>query len=167
MKRYRILSILITVALVFIVSSCGDSGDSGTVKTPGTITPINAEEVNLLGNWNYTLTITDSECTGFVANGILDFQSMNGDLTVIGDVLIQGEGFLIANGICNLVPINITNTEWSGRPAVQSVSEFLTFKQLDLLGTGQTVRYDAFTSTRIVEVTTLLDGEVGTFTWTR
>lgn len=172
MKTYRILSVLITLTLMFIVSGCSSSGsgsDSASTlpTTPTTTTPVVTDEVNLLGTWNYALSTTDPECTGFVANGILDFQSLNGDITTIGDLLIQGEGILIANSICTLATVNLTYTEWSGRPAMLAAAEFLTFKNIDLIGTGQTVRYDVFTSARIVEVTTMPDGVVGTFTWTR
>ena len=123
------------------------------------------EEVNLLGMWNYDITTTDA-CSGIIAKGIIDFQSLNGDLTKLGDLLLQGEGFSVHNGICNLVARNIVITEWRGRPAVQTASEYLAFKQLDLVGTGQTVRYDTFTSNRIVEVTTV-PGNVLTFVFTR
>jgi len=154
MHYLRNLSGIILLVILAMLSACGGGGDGDS-----------GEEVNLLGMWNYDITTTDA-CSGIVAKGIFDFQSLNGDITKLGDLLLQGEGFSVHSGVCNLVARNIVITEWRGRPAVQTVSEYRAFKQLDLVGTGQTVRYDTFTSNQIVEVTTV-PGNVLTFALTR
>lgn len=148
MKKYLIL-----LALILIQGCSSGGGDSA---------PVISEEVNLLGTWNYTLTSTD-ECAGFVAIGIVDFQSLNGDITTLGNLLLQGEGFDSINGVCSLASIDITNTDWIGRPAVQTANEFQTFYNLDAASNGETpAKVNVFTSNQVV----LLSGSL-TFTWTR
>ena len=148
MKKYLILFVII------LIQGCSSGG--------GDSAPVSTEEVNLLETWNYTLTSTD-ECAGFVAIGIVDFQSLNGDITTLGNLLLQGEGFDSINGVCSLVPIDITDTDWIGRPAVQTANEFQTFYNLDAASSGEeALKVNVFTSNQIV----LLSGPL-TFTWTR
>ena len=142
MKKYLILFALI------LVQGCSSGGGDSAPAT-----------VDLIGMWSYELTTNNTFCDGFVATGIYDVQSLNGDVTKIGDIVVSGEIFFGADtGPCLVGNINNqVDPGWSGRPAVMTAAQYLSFTNLDnaLSPPIPSVKIDVFTSTQILQVDTL------------
>ncbi len=148
------------ISFVLFVTGCG--GDSDT--TADTL------EVNLLGTWDYGLITQNAVCDGLIAKGTLTVQSLNGDLTKIGDVLSQGEGFDISSfGSCVFKVVDNISTDNRGEPAVQTANQYLALINEANLGdnTIKSVRIDSFTDHKIIEVKEYTNGVIYTLIYTR
>jgi len=156
MKKYIVLFVLI------LIQSCSSGG--------GDSNPAAAVKVNLLGVWNYQLQFKNSNCDGLFPKGTATIESLNGDLTKMGNILIQGQGIDTDSlGNCFFTVINELDTGWSGRPAEQTVGEYTAFIVADDLGDNTIVTdvIDSFTATKIQETTTSTNGVVDIFVLTR
>ena len=145
MKKYLILFALI------LVQGCSSGGGDSAPAT-----------VDLIGMWGYELTTNNTVCDGEVATGIYDVQSLNGDVTKIGDIVVSGEIFFgdDISGLCVRGTItDEVDPGWSGRPAVMTAAQYLTFTNLDNAALPANVRpsvtINVFTSTQILQVDTL------------
>ncbi len=152
--------ILLTISLLIYGCSSGGGGDDTA----------NTLQVNLIGTWNYDIATQNTVCDGLIAKGILTVSSLNGDLSKIGDVSIQGEGFdLDSFSNCVFTVVDEVDTDSRGDPAVQTANEYLASIKEDNLGdnTIKSVRLDSFTNNKIIEVEELTNGVIFTFIITR
>ena len=154
-KKYFILFALI------IIQGCSSGG--GDDAAP-------AVEVNLLGTWDYQFTFQNSICDDLFPKGTATVESLNGDTTKMGNILMLGETIDVDSfGNCSIIPLNELVTDWSGRPAVQTAAQFTAFTVADNLGdnTIQSYVLDSFTDRHIAETTTFTNGVVEKFSMTR
>ena len=155
MKKYLILITLI------LIQGCSSGG--GDEAAP-------AVKVNLLGVWDYQVQFQNSNCDALFPKGTVTVESLNGDLTKMGNILIQGQGIDTDSfGNCFFTVINEVDSTWSGRPAEQTVSEYTAFSVADNLGdnTIQSYVVNSFTDNKIVETTTSTNDVVEIFSLTR
>jgi hypothetical protein len=155
MKKYLVLFALI------LIQGCSSSG--GDDAAP-------AVKVNLLGAWDYQFTFQNSICDGLFPSGTSTVESLNGDTTKIGNILMLGETIDIDGfGNCSIIPLNELVTDWSGRPAEQTAADFTAYTVADNLGDNTIASYvlNSFTDRKIQETTTYTNGVVEIFVITR
>ena len=71
--------------------------------------------MNLLGIWDYQFQFKNSNCDTLFPQGTLTVESLNGDLTKMGNLLIQGQGVDTDSfGNCFFTVLNEVDTSWSG-----------------------------------------------------
>ena len=155
MKKYLIL-----IALILIQGCSSGGGDDAAP----------AVKVNLLGVWDYRFQFQNSNCDELFPQGTMTMESLNGDLTKLGNLLIQGQGIDTDSfGNCFFTVINEVDTKWSGRPAEQTASEFKAYVIADHLGdnTIKTYTLDSFTASKIQDTTTSTNDVIETAALTR
>ena len=145
-------------ALIFMqgCSSDGDNNDSSQIT-----------ETNLLGTWNYKFT--NSACVDVTTTGTRTFESLDGDLTKIGNVLWLGE--VVArdnNGDCVVNIINNIEVTWIGRPAIQTSADYIAYRTSELLNIPDFKEFQVvFSEDKIDETIVYKDGFTIRFTLTR
>lgn len=146
MNKYIVLFALI------VIQGCSSGGGGET-----------APPVNLLGVWNYQFTFQNSICSGLFPKGTVTVESLNGDTTKIGNILLEGTTIdLDSFGNCSIAVLNNLDSTWSGRPAEQTISEYRAFIVTDSLG-DNTIKsdvVDSFTATKIQETITYTNGVI-------
>lgn len=147
-------SILTLITTIFIFSCSSEGNNANSSST-----------VELLGDWNYTLSIDNTACNGITAHGIVTITSLNGDLSQVGSFLVQGEYLEMSNDTtCLITTINVDDTKWEGRPSAQTLDQYLNFAKQDEAGDSlvKSVTIDEFNNTQIVQKTELIDGTMVT-----
>jgi hypothetical protein len=160
MKKYMII-----ILLFLYGCSSEDSTPSGTVNNTGA-----SVSVNHLGEWDYRIFTQNSICDGVIAQGTYFVESLPADSSKIGNIRLTGTGYDNDQfGNCFTVDIDEVETGWRGRPATMTADEYLGYVREDNVGdnTVQSVRLDAYTDRKVVEVITYTNTVVITTTATR
>ena len=139
---------LLVVFFVLLIAGCNDDGSANEVK------------VDLIGVWNYSATTQNFPCDGVEAIGILTIHSLNGDLSRIGDITMQGENLeLDEDGNCYLGSVDITIKDAEGEPSSQTANEYANVG--DPLDEGtKSYTVPVFEENRIIEVTEYDNGVI-------
>ena len=159
----KLTTILLSGLATLFFTACGSSsGDSTPPPEPIT--------VNLIGTWDYNTHTQNSVCDGLLAQGIKIVESLNGDMSTMGNTLVQGTTFqLDSNQNCYLAPIDDVVTRTAGMPSEQTQSEYLSALQEVVAGdnTIQSIRVDSFNDINIIKVYEYTNGIVITEQMTR
>ena len=122
----------ITLSALFFTACGGGGSDSGGGNTPAPPTT-----VNLVGVWKVTIATSGSVCDGLIAEAIEVIEPYNGDPNVIGTITIDGTNFGVSSGgVCQLVPMNVTDTTAAGTPSNMTKNEFENWGSQRLAGIG-------------------------------
>jgi len=101
-------------------TACGGGSSEDSTPTPAPIT------VNVLGTWDYAIFTENSICDGLLIQGIEIIESLNGDTTKIGDIIIDGAGFDVdINQNCFVTTIHETSSKVSGFPSTGTADDWL------------------------------------------
>jgi len=150
----------ICLLLTLSINACSSISDETTAPL----------KVNLLGTWNYQVALENSICDDLVAQGIWTYNSANGDVSLIGDIHIQGEDFS-DDGFGNCIYVNIDKmiTVLDDAPSTVTLEklqeDFDADSAKDNAVTSQTVTI--FTETVITTTLTATNGIIRTTTLTR
>ncbi len=124
--------------------------------------------VNLLGEWQYTLTMKNIGCDGMVAKGTITFNADGNDATRLGVVRIEGDTFSIEAGLCSVKPFSTILGRYTGTPVSQTKDQYMQSKvndwNRDLV---RNMDVKTYTSTKIVEVIEYNNNMVVTWVITR
>ena len=154
--------ILLLISFGFV--ACGGGGGGEDTSPAATL------EVNLLGDWDYTAKTENSICDGLVAKGVVTINSLNGDVTKIGSMVMRGEGFDVDRyNNCIFVTVDEVDTDFQGRPAVQTANQFLAYINEDNKGdnTIKEEKLESFTKDKIISTTYYTNGVITRVTLTR
>lgn len=148
---------ILTITFIAFLYACQSADNNSEQET----------RVNLIGTWFYTATVQNNLCNGIEAQGIMIVESLNGDLSRIGDILIQGESLdSDESGNCALGIIDERLSTDQGEPSSQTLTEYEddTESHSDLIVSDTTT---VFTENKIVQVTEFSTGAILTMTFTR
>lgn len=160
-------SIMSLLAISFVMVGCGGGGSSSAVDTTPLPEPIT---VNLLGTWDYMVVTQNSVCDGKVAQGIEIIDSLDGDTTKIGDIIIDGEGFeLDSNQNCYVTDVYSVSSKVSGYQSTGTADDYLRIieQMNDGDNTIKSIRIDSFNEYKIVTVYEYTNGVIITSQITR
>ena len=158
-KRLKVLLLAGFATLFF--TACGSSGSDDS--TP----PIT---VNLIGTWDYATWTTNSTCDGLLAQGVKIVDSLNGDISTIGNTLTQGTNFkLDSNQNCYIAPYEELTDRTYGLPSVMTADEYLALLRNVVAGdnTIKSIRVDSFNDINIIKVYEYTSGVIITEQMTR
>lgn len=87
------------------------------LQIPGQITQLPIA-VNAIGTWNYQIWTFNTPCDGLLAQGTKVVDSMNGDITKMGNTLTQGTTFASTSNLqCSLISIDEIGINTFGLPS--------------------------------------------------
>ncbi len=133
MKLKNIVKLLSVGVIALVMAGCGGGGGG----TSGGNTPAPPTTVNLVGTWKVTMATSGSICDGLTSESIEVIEPLNGNPDVIGTITIDGTNFGVSSGgVCQLVPINVTDTTAAGTPSNMTKSEFENWGSQRLAGIG-------------------------------
>ncbi len=135
MKLKNIVKLLSVGVIALVMAGCGGGGSSG--GTSGGNTPAPATTVNLVGNWNYSLSTVGTTCDGLIASGIEIIEPYNGDPNVMGIITLEGTKHAVDNGgNCYLAPMDTTDSTAVGTPSNMTEDQFIEWSKQRLAGIG-------------------------------
>jgi len=115
--------LLAGVATLFFTACGGGGGGNSTPPPEPEPEPI---VVNVIGTWDYAVTTQNSICDGLLAQGVEIIESLNGDTTKIGDIIVSGSDFGVdSNQNCFVKPIDVTTSKASGFPSTGTADDWL------------------------------------------
>ena len=159
----KIITILLAGLATLFFTACGSSS-SDTPPAPAPIT------VNLIGTWDYTTWTTNSTCDGLLAQGVKIVESLDGDMTRMGNTLTQGTTFkLDSNQNCYVAPDEELTDRTYGLPSEITADEYLAMLYNVVAGdnTIQSIRVDSFNNMNIIKVYEFTNGVIITEQMTR
>ncbi len=159
----QITTILLAGLATLFFTACGSSS-SDTPPAPAPIT------VNLIGTWDYATWTTNSNCDGLLAQGVKIVESLDGDMTTMGNTLTQGTTFeLDSNQNCYVAPYEELTDRTYGLPSEITADEYLSMLRNASAGdnTIQSMRVDSFNDMKIVKVLEFTNGVIITEQMTR
>ena len=160
----KIITILLAGLATLFFTACGSSGGGDSTPPPAPIT------VNLIGTWDYMVTSQGSVCDGMLAQGIEIIEPLNGDTTLIGNILLEGTDFALDGNLnCYITPIDIVTSRASGFPSTGTIDDYLRIVEQMNAGdnTIASIRVDSFNNYKIVTVTEYTNGVIATSVLTR
>lgn len=118
MKKLTI--VLLAGLATFFFVACGSSSSGDSTPPPAPIT------VNVIGTWDYAIFTENSICDGLLAQGVEIIESLNGDTTKVGDIIIEGSGFGVdSNQNCFVKAISETTSRASGFTSTGTADDWL------------------------------------------
>ncbi len=162
MKK-NIVVLAISISILFF-TACGGGGGGGGTPAPPQV------QVNLIGTWSYQTYTQNNVCDGLLAQGVKIVDSLDGDMSTMGNTRTQGTTFkLDANQNCYLAPIDEVTTRTYGVASVMTSDEYLALLQQVTAGdnTIQSIRVDSFNDMNIIKVYTFTNGVIITEQMTR
>ena len=126
MKKF-VAYLLVGLATLFF-TACGGGGSSDSNTT---ITASCPTTVNLIGTWDYEVTTQNSTCDGLTAEGFEIIQSLDGDTTKLGEIIIAGTKFeeIVDGSVasCSLVSYSVTDKTAYGLPSTITCDDYETY----------------------------------------
>ena len=114
MKKF--IKVFIAGLATMFLTACGGGGGDNTPEIT----------VNVLGTWNYSAFTQNSVCDGKLAQGTEIIDSLNGDTTKIGNVIVEGTGFALdCNQNCYLKAISTITSRASGYQSTGTADDWL------------------------------------------
>ncbi len=160
----KITTILLAGLATLFFTACGSSGGGDSTPPPAPVT------VNLIGTWDYQTWTTNSNCDGLLAQGVKIVESLDGDMTIMGNTLTQGTTFeLDSNQNCYVAPYEELTDRTYGLPSEITADEYLTLLRNVVAGdnTIQSIRVDSFNNMNIIKVYEFTNGVIITEQMTR
>ena len=115
----KMATILLAGLATLFFTACGGGGDDSTTLPEPIV-------VNVIGTWDYAITTQNSICDGLLAQGVEIIESLNGDTTKIGDIIISGSGFDVdSNQNCFVTAIDEITSKASGFESTGTVDDWL------------------------------------------
>jgi len=114
MKKF--IKVFIAGLATIFLTACGGGGSGSSSDIT----------VNVIGTWNYAVTTQNSVCDGKLAQGTEIIDSLNGDTTKIGNVIVEGTGFALdGNQNCYLTAISTITSRASGYQSTGTADDWL------------------------------------------
>ena len=160
MKKTTQLLLAGLATLFFTACGGGSSGDS----TPAPII------VNVIGTWDYAFVTKNSICDGQLAQGVEIIESLNGDTTKVGNIIIEGTGFGVdSNQNCFVKAVSETTSRASGYQSTGTADDWLDIGYAINAGdnTIDRIVVDSFNNNKIQTSTYYKNGVVITSILTR
>ncbi len=160
----QITTILLAGLATLFFTACGSSGGGDSTPPPAPIT------VNLIGTWDYQTWTTNSTCDGLLAQGVKIVESLDGDMSRMGNTLTQGTTFkLDSNQNCYVAPDEELTDRTYGLPSEMTADEYLNLLYSVVAGdnTIQSIRVDSFNNMNIIKVYEFTNGVIITEQMTR
>ena len=114
MKKF--IKVFIAGLATLFLTACGGGGGDSTPSIT----------VNVIGTWNYAVTTQNSICDGKLAQGTEIIDSLNGDTTKVGNIIIEGTGFAAdSNQNCYVTAISEVTSRASGYQSTGTADDWL------------------------------------------
>ncbi len=167
MKLNNIVKLLVWVMVTLVMTGCSGTSTGKELPPPSAVY---LERVNLIGTWDYSMSTVNSRCDGRAVQGIEIIESLNGDTSRIGDIILDGERFAL-DGFdnCDIVPIDAVIQVLSGSSSTLTRDEFIDMRyQLNAWDdTVKAISVDGWTDTRIETSIVHKNGMIVTIIMTR
>ena len=150
MRLKKIVKLLSIGVIAFVMTGCDGGGSSGNgLSVPP---PLYQVKVNLIGTWDYATYTINSRCDGREVQGIEIIDSLRGNTSRIGDIIIEGEIFALDDyDNCSVAPIDMVTSVISGTNSTLTRDEFIDLRyRLNAWDdTVEAISVDGYTDARI------------------